>query len=120
MSTNSVASVVELEVIKQQMNKTTGLSKTTKIKSYLSQFKSFLKVLDISYQDSNTSLPITPTQIAVALFSSSLFKSVILEFLPHIMKISFSSDMLVIWIDIWDFQRGSKDRTLIDHLFNFE
>ena len=35
------------------------------------------------------------------------------------MKTAPSSDMLVIWINIWDFQRDSKSRTLIDCLFNF-
>ena len=102
MSTNSVALAAELEVIKQQLKKTTGLSKTTEIESYLSQSKSFLKILDVFYWNSNTSLPITLTQVGAALFSFPLFESIILVFLSCIMKISLSSDILVIWIDIWD------------------
>jgi len=47
--TNSITLVVELEVIKQWLNKTAGLSEITNIESHLSQFKYFLKVLDISY-----------------------------------------------------------------------
>ena len=49
MSTNSVAFVTELEVIKQQLKKTASLGKITKIKPYLSQSKFFLKVLGILY-----------------------------------------------------------------------
>ena len=40
--------------------------------------------------------PITPVQMTVAFFSSPLFKSIILAFMSHIMKASFSFDMLVI------------------------
>ena len=36
------------------------------------------------------------------------------------MKVSPSSDMSVIWIDIWDSQKGSKGKTLINRSFNFE
>ena len=35
------------------------------------------------------------------------------------MKASPSSDMSVIWINIWDSQKGSKDKALINHSFNF-
>ena len=60
MSTNSVASVAELEVIKQWLKKTAGLGEVTEVEPHLSQSKSFLKVLGIPYWDSKTSLPITP------------------------------------------------------------
>ena len=36
-----------------------------------------------------------------------------------IMKASPSSDMSVIWIDIWDSQKGTKGKTLINRSFNF-
>ena len=42
-----------------------------------------------------------------------------LAFLSHIIKVSPSSDISVIWIDIWNSQRGSKGRTLINYSFNF-
>jgi len=50
MSTNSVAlAAAELQVIKQWLKKTAGLSETTKIKPFLPQSKSFLNVLGIPY-----------------------------------------------------------------------
>ena len=49
MSTNFVASVAELEVIKQWLKKTAGLSEVTEVEPRLPQSKSFLKVLDIPY-----------------------------------------------------------------------
>ena len=60
MSANSVASVAELEVIKQWLKKTAGLGEVTEVEPHLSQSKSFLKILGIPYWDSKTSLPITP------------------------------------------------------------
>ena len=49
MSTNSIASIAELEVIKQWLKKTAGLSEVTEIEPHLPQSKSFLKVLGILY-----------------------------------------------------------------------
>ena len=100
MFTNSVVLVAKLGVIKQWLKKTTGLSEITKVKSCLSQSKSFMKVSDIFYQDSNTSLPITFIQAVTALSSSSLFEGIILASLLCIMKEFSSSDISVIWIDI--------------------
>ena len=119
ISTNSVALVAELEVIEQWLNKTTSISEITEIESHLSQSKSFLKILNILYQNSNTSLPTTSAQITLALSSSSLFKNGTLASLSCIIKTFPSSDISEIWIDIQNSQRGSKSRTLINYLFNF-
>jgi len=37
----------------------------------------------------------------------------------YIMKASSSSDISVIWIDIWNSQKDSKGKTLINCLFDF-
>jgi len=100
MSTNSVVSAAELEVIKQWLKKTAGLGEVTEVEPCLPQSKSFLKVLGIPYWDSKTSLPITPAQVVEALSSSSLFEGITLTSMPCIIKVSPSSDMSVIWIDI--------------------
>jgi len=49
MSTNFVVSAAELEVIKQWLKKTAGLSENTEIEPRLPQSKSFLKILGVSY-----------------------------------------------------------------------
>jgi len=49
MSTNSVAFIAELEVIKQWLKKTTGLGESTEVEPCLPQSKSFLKILGIPY-----------------------------------------------------------------------
>ena len=87
MSTNSIALVVELEVIKQWLKKTASLSENTEVEPCLPQSKSFLRVLGVFYWDSNTFLFITPTQVVAALSSSPLFEGVILAFLSYIIKV---------------------------------
>ena len=119
MSTNFVASVAELEMIKQQVKKTDGLSDNTEVEPCLPQSKSFLKNLGVLYWDSNSFLPITPAQVAEALSSSLFFESIILVSMSCIMKASPSSDISVIQVNIWDSQKSSKNKTLINHLFNF-
>ena len=57
--------------------------------------------------------------MAEAFSSFSLFENITLTSMSCIMKASSSSDMSVIWIDIWDFQKGSKGKMLINHSFNF-
>ena len=57
--------------------------------------------------------------MAEALSSSHLFEGVTLASMPCIIKASPSSDMSVIWIDIWDSQKGSKGKMLINCSFNF-
>ena len=52
MSTNSVASAAELEVIKQWLKKTAGLGESTEVEPRLPQSKSFLKILSVPYWDS--------------------------------------------------------------------
>jgi len=100
MSTNSVASVAELEVIKQWLKKTAGLGEVTEVEPRLPQSKSFLKVLGVPYWDSKTSLPVTSAQVAEALSSSPLFEGIILASMSCIMKALPSSNISVIWIDI--------------------
>ena len=119
MSTNSVASVAKLEVIKQWLKRTAGLGEVTEVEPRLPQSKSFLKVLSIPYWNSKTSLSVTPAQVAEALSNSSLFEGITLASMSCIMKASPSSDMFVIWIDIWDSQKESKGKTLIHCSFNF-
>ena len=57
--------------------------------------------------------------MAEVLSSSPLFEGVTLASMPRIIKASSSSDMSVIWIDIWDSQKGSKGKMLINRSFNF-
>jgi len=119
MSTNFVASAAELEVIKQWLKKVAGLAASTVVEPRLLQSKSFLKIFGVSYWGNNSSLPITQAQVESVIANTPIFEEVVLASHPCIMKASPSSNMSVIWIDIWDSQKGSKGKTLINCSFNF-
>jgi len=119
MSTNFVASAAELEVIKQWFKKVASLAASTVVEPCLPQSKSFLKILGVSYWGNNSSLPITQAQVESIIANTPVFEGVVLASCPCIMKVSPSSDISVIWIDIWDSQKGSKSKTLINRSFNF-
>jgi len=119
MSTNFVASVTELEVIKQWLKKVAGLAASTVVEPCLPQSKSFLKILDVPYWGNNSLLSIIQAQVESVIANTSIFEGVVLASRSHIMKASPSSDMSVIWIDIWDSQKGSKGKTFINRSFNF-
>ena len=85
----------------------------------LPQSKSFLKILGVPYWGNNSSLSITQAQVESVIANTPIFEGVVLASHPYIMKASPSSDMSVIWIDIWDSQKGSKGKTLINRSFNF-
>ena len=114
MSTNFVASAAELEMIKQWLKKGTGLNASTVVEPCLPQSKSFLKILGVPYWGNNASIPITQAQVEAVIANTPVFEGVVLASCPRIMKASPSSDMSVIWIDIWDSQKGTKGKTLIN------
>ena len=116
MSTNFVASAAELEVIKQWLKKVAGLAASTVVEPRLPQSKSFLKILGVPYWGNNSLLPITQAQVESVIANTPIFEGVASR--SRIMKASPSSDMSVIWIDIWDSQKGSKGKTLINCSFN--
>ena len=102
MSTNFVASAAELEVIKQWLKKVADLAASTVVKPRLPQSKPFLKILGVPYWGNNSLLPITQAQVESVITNTLIFEGVVLASRPHNMKVSPSSDMSVIWIDIWD------------------
>ena len=119
ISTTFIASAAELEVIKQWLKKVAGLAASTVVELCLPQSKSFLKILGVSYWGNNSLLPITQAQVKSVITNTPIFEGVVLTSCSCIMKAFPSSDMSVIWIDIWDSQKGSKGKTLINCSFNF-
>jgi len=76
--------------------------------------------LGVLYWGNNSSLSITQAQVEAVIANTPIFEGVVLAFCPCIMKVSPSSDMSVIWIDIWDSQKRTKSKTLINYSFNLD
>ena len=100
MFTNFVVSAVELKVIKQWLKKVTGLIANTVVEPYLLQSKLFLKILDNLYWGNNSSLSIIQAQVEAVIANTPILEEIMLASYFRIIKMSLSSDISVIWIDI--------------------
>jgi len=115
--TNQVASVLDMNIIENYIKESTKVN-TNKVSALcLPQSKSYLKILGIPYL-TNNGTPIAHNQIKEVIKRIHLFNDVMLASSPRIIKASPKSDMAVIWIDIWDFQNGTKAKNLINSCFN--
>jgi len=83
----------------------------------LPQSKSYLKILGIPYL-TNNGTSIACNQIEEVIKRIHLFNNITLVSSSCIIKASPKSDMVVIWIDIWDSQNGAKAKNLINRCFN--
>ena len=66
----------------------------------LSQFKSYLKIVGISYISKKTNSCITLDEIEDVLKNNHIFNNIVLASKPHIIKLSPNLDMAIIWINI--------------------
>jgi len=84
----------------------------------LAQSKSYLKILDIPYFIENTNLLIMSDIIEKIIKTSHIFDDTVLASCSQVIKTSSKSDMAMVWVNIWDFQNGTKAKGLINRSFN--
>ena len=85
---------------------------------YFSQSKSYLKIIDISYIREDTNFSINSSNVKSIIQSMHIFNNMCLASKPHVIKALPKSNMVIIWIDIWNAQSSSKAKTLINKRFN--
>ena len=85
----------------------------------LPQSKSYLKIIGILYfsHDSSNKCFI-PSEVESIIKQNQIFNNVVLTSKLCIIKVSPKSDMLIIWINIWNVQSRSKAKSLINRYFN--
>ena len=86
----------------------------------LPQFKSYLKILDIPYFIDNINLSVISNIIQRVIKTTHIFDNTVLAFYFCIIKASLKSNMVIVWVDIWDFQNHTKAKLLINRYFNIE
>ena len=116
--TNKVVVFSDLNIVEKYMKKLNNVDKNNVISSKLLQLKYYLEILGISYFIEDTNLPITSDIIERVIKSSHIFDDIVLTSQPQVIKASPKCDMTVIWIDIWDFQNGTKVKLLINRCFD--
>ena len=66
----------------------------------------------------STNISINSSVIESIIEFMHIFNNIYLASKLCIIKISLKSDMVIIWIDIWNFQSGIKAKGLINKYFN--
>jgi len=114
LMTNNVLLDLDLQEIEKYIKNSLS-SNTDKVSSArLSQSKSYLKIVGISFNNEKTNSRISLEEIEGVLKNNHIFNNIILASKPHIIKISSKSDIAIIWINIWDTQMGQNAKTIIN------
>jgi len=104
----------DMRTIEKAIKNSKKINKDSVESPCLPQSKSYLKILGLSYFAKNTNKPITSQIIKEVLKESYIFKDIEFYLKPQVIKTSPNSDSAVIWIDIWDSQKGLKAKSIIN------
>ena len=116
--TNKVTSSLDLQTIEKYI-KNTNLIDIAKVDiPCLSQLKSYLKIIGISYLLENTNTPISANIVKSIIKGNHIFNNIIVILKLCIIKVLLKLDMAIIWLGIWDVQSNAKG--LINRYFNIE
>jgi len=112
ITTNHPVNASELSRIENFLKKIENINLDQIKGPRLPKSKLFMKIIGLLY---NSELEVvTPDFIESILKETHLFKDVTLVSKPCIIKKSSKSDMVVVWVDIWDSQSGSSAKNIIN------
>jgi len=117
VTTNQIASSSDMSIIEKYIKESNNINPNDILPPCLPQSKSYLKILGIPYI-TNNSTPISHNQVEEAIKRIHLFNDIVLASCSCVIKASPKSDMVVIWIDIWDSQNSTKAKSLVNRCFN--
>jgi len=114
ITTNNVSSGSNLQEIEKYVKNSLPSNVENISSPKLPQLKSYLKIVGIPYISEKTNNRISLDDIKNVLKNNYLFNDIFLASKPCIIKISPKSDMVIIWIDIWDMQNRAKAKKVIN------
>ena len=120
LMTNNVSSGSDLQEIEKYIKNSLSSNSDKMLLARLPQSKSYLKIVGISFISEKTNSRISLEEIEGILKNNHIFNNIVLVSKPRVIKVSPKSDMVIIWIDIWDIQMGQNARTIINWQFNIE
>jgi len=117
--TNKVASMSDLQIISQYIKKSEDINELQVKEPRLPQSKSYLKIIGIPFfPNGKTQEHLNTSDVRTILKQNQIFDDIKLASRLRVIKVSPKSDMLIVWIDIWDYQSRSKAKCLINQCFN--
>ena len=118
ITTNKVTANLNLNIIKKYIKNVDNININKVLSPRLSQSKSYLKILGISYYIKDINLLVIADIVERVIQTTHIFNNTVLTSQPHIIKASPKSDMTVIYVNIWDSKSGSKTKSIINRCFN--
>ena len=116
--TNKVTSLLDLQTIKKYIKSSNHID-TKRVKvSHLPQSKYYLKIISIPYHLENTNTLISANIVEFIIKSNHIFNNILIASRSYIIKILLKSDMVIIWLNIWDIKSGNNAKGLINRCFN--
>ena len=116
--TNKVAIFLDLQIIKRYVKNINQINLNNVETPPLPQSKSYLKIIDIPYHLENNNTLIMADIIKTIIRNNYIFNNIVVVSKPRIIKLLPKLDMVIIWLDIWNVQKGSKAKELINRCFN--
>jgi len=118
ITSNRVASQSEISIISKYIKNCNNIDMNNIQDTHLLQFKLYLKILSILYILEGTNMLIKSNIIELFIKMLHIFNNVNFTSKPHIAKVSLTSDMAIVWLDIWDSQSSSIVKKPINCCFN--
>ena len=112
---NKITIQLDLYILKNYMKNVNNINSLNMEVPWLSQSKSYLKIIGIPYFSYDKSQEcLSSSDVEQIIKQNQIFNNIALTSKPQVIKVSLKSNMSVIWIDIWDVQSGSKAKSLIN------
>ena len=100
ITTNKVASPSDLNTIENYIKNINNIISEDIISLYLSQSKSYLKIISITYLMKNTNVLINSNVVELIIKSMYIFNDIVLTSKLRVIKLLPKPDMIIIWVDI--------------------
>ena len=96
ITTNKVTASSNLNIVERYVKKLNNINSNNVISHYLSQFKLYLKILEMLYFLENINLLITSNIIEEVIKDTHIFNDIVLASYLHIIKMSPKSNIAII------------------------
>ena len=116
--TNKIASPLNFQTVETYIKNANQIEADNVKLPYLLQLKSYLKIIEIPYIMENTDTPLFLDIVESIIKNNHIFNNIAIMSRPRVIKVLPRLDMAIIWLDIWDMQSSSREKSLINRCFN--
>jgi len=117
--TSKVTQQSDMSIINQYVKNSNNINSLQVEEPHLPKSKSYLKIIGIPFfPHANPQEKLMSNDIETILKQNHIFDNISLASKPRVIKVSLKSDMVIVWLDIWDVQSSNNTKMLINRCFN--